>query len=620
VKKRLLSLLIIFSLVLGFIPFGEIKSYGQESHKVRVRVEGKDRTLYDKEVTVTDEVYCDEYFNSLGNSISNGFITTLFGQTPDSKNNETWMNYYVKDNKIDISKSVSQYKLNDVDEAVIYVAKYSSDWSKQKTLIPQINVEKNDKQVQLTVSGKSLSEINPYSDVDLKISYIGNATTNSDGEYSFDLKGIHKVEIGDYPNLVRKTIYVGEKDVIEKVKNAIDDLKVNYNSKNELESWEASAYYVVSETDEEMQKIKDKYNYEVNDNDGVAKIAYNIIGLLSAGKDPRNCNGKDYVKMLKDSQVLTGENAGKFIKKSGDEAYVSFQAFAVLALDLAQEEYDVNSAMHALKTYQNTDINDVDNYGKFGGQYDGVDSAAMALFALANHRNTEGVEESIQAGLDYIKKEQLPTGGFPGYDGESSESIAMVIKALIALDINPLSEEWTKNENMLDALLKFKEGNKFKSTIDSAYNDYSTKQAFSALADLYNGESMYKNLTHHVHEDYEINTGSDVEEPKYDFELKRNGYSDFKRGSEAQLNVDLTNNTNDDKKVTYIVALYKLNGNNKELYTYTFMTKTINAGATEEFAGGFLIPTSGEFEVKGMLWDNFDNKTPLAKEIKVDVE
>jgi len=603
VRKKIISFILVLTLVFGWFPFMNSNAYAVASHVMRVRVEGAEKTHYDRKVTVTEEVYCQDYLNSLGHSISDGWITTLFDETPDwDTNKDCWMNYYVKDNVIHDDKSVAQYKLNEADEIVVYVANFNGNG----TLIPVISVDKEDEQAAITVQGKSRSAINPVEGVNIKVSYMTDKITNSNGKITFDIKGIHKVKIGDYPGLVRKTVYVGEKNILQTVTDAVYGLKEHFNNKSTFDPWEASAYYLVGETDEELQQIVDKYSNEITETSGAGAVAQHIIGLLAAGKDPRNIEGEDYVAILKNSQ----QTSGKFIKESGDDAWIGNQAFGVLALDLVEEGYDVNKAMEALISYQDPD-------GSFGW---GVDDTAMTLFAFANHRSVEGVEQAIQSALTYIKDQQLNTGGFPGCSGEASESSAMVIKALVDLGINPLSDEWTNNGNsILDALLAFKQGNQFKSTSDGDVNDISTKQAFSALVDLYNGESMYKAFKPHVHEDYKIDMGIGVQS-EYEFTLTRNGSSSFQKGEEAQLNATVINNSDSNQQVTYIVALYKLDGASRQLYAYTFMTKTIDAGALEELAGGFLIPSTGSYEVKAMLWDDFDNKQPLAESITVDVE
>ncbi|TCO71481.1 prenyltransferase/squalene oxidase repeat-containing protein [Marinisporobacter balticus] len=611
-KKRIFSLILALTLILGCIPFVEMGAYAATPQEVRVRVEGKDKTLYDRKVTVTDDVYCNEYLNMIDNKANiKGFINTLLGETPDyEKNKDSWMNYYVKDDVIDTSKPVNEYKLNDADGIVVYVANFNVN-DGDGTLIPVVDLEKDGNTVEMAVYGKSWKVTTPYDGAELKISYVGNKKTDKDGKYSFNMKGIQKIQVGDYPELVRKTIYVGEEEVLQKVKSTIEDLKDYYNKQDTLDHWVAPAYFMVSETDNEFKQINYKYIFPevITEKSSAVKYAGNIIGLLSAGKNPKDIkiqcgdSEKDIITILKESQR---KEDGKFIIDQYDN-WTSTQAFAILALDLVDENYDKEKAVKALLSYQNKD-------GDFSGS---VDMTAMTLFALANHRDVEGVESAIQCALENIKDQQLNTGGFLNFGGKDSpETNAMVIKALVALDINPLADEWKKDGNsVLDALLAFKQGGQFKSA-DGQVSATSTKQAFSALADLYKAESMYHSQSLKDH--YKFSSFDETD--KYEFTLTRDGSSNFEKGQEAQLNIDVKNNSKNNKTVTFAVTLYKLNGYNKELYTYTFMKKEINAGDTEEVAGGFLIPSEGDYQIKGILWDDFENKNPIAEPITVEVQ
>ena len=55
------------------------------------------------------------------------------------------------------------------------------------------------------------------------------------------------------------------------------------------------------------------------------------MGLMAAGKDPRNYNGQNYVKTLAESQ----NKEGKFIIGQWDDHPTTI-AFSMLALDMAK--------------------------------------------------------------------------------------------------------------------------------------------------------------------------------------------------------------------------------------------------------------------------------------------
>ena len=128
----------------------------------------------------------------------------------------------------------------------------------------------------------------------------------------------------------------------------------------------------------------------------------------------------------------------------------------------------------------------------------------MTLFALANHRSKTNVESAIDKALINIKDQQAETGGFTSFGSESAETTAMVMKALIALGINPLSDEWLSStgKNMLDALLSYKQGGQFIAAWSGKPNDMTTEQAFSALVDLYKAESIYQDESLKTHYKY----------------------------------------------------------------------------------------------------------------------
>jgi len=67
---------------------------------------------------------------------------------------------------------------------------------------------------------------------------------------------------------------------------------------------------------------------------------------------------------------------------------------------------------------------------------------AMALQALAPHRDFPGVEAAIQRGLDALSHSQLPNGGWSGWGtaGTDVESPVQVIVALTALGIDPVHD------------------------------------------------------------------------------------------------------------------------------------------------------------------------------------
>jgi len=606
-KKRIWIPSLLIAILLNLFPFLQLDVYAQ-SHEVTIRAEGKEKTLYQRTVPVTD-VYCIDYLKDIDPEIGiddswdSPFITKLFGEAPNGSN--SWMYYFVKDGVIHTDKTVDTFRLSDADEIVFYVSDYTAN-NNGGAFIPTIDVEKNGETVTLSVYGQNWNVSGPCTNIPITISYIGSKHTDEDGKCQFNIRGIHKVQIGDYPELVRKTIYISDDVTLQKVENAIRDVKNYYDSLSTWSAWIAPSYYGISTTNKEFLYIHKKYKNHVDENADVNDYALHIIGLLAAGKNPRNIDGKDYVQILTEMQKADG----KFLKNEGDPFFVTYQSFAVLALDLAGANYDKEKAIQCILAAQNPD-------GSFGDW--GTDGTAMTLFALANHQSKPGVQSAIDKALVNIKNQQAETGGFTSFGSESAETTAMVMKALIALNINPLSDEWLSStgKNMLDALLAYKQGGQFIAAWSGKPNDMTTEQAFSALVDLYKAESIYQNESLKTHYRYapQDKTGSD-----YDFEFIRRDEGNIKKGEEAKIDLIVTNHSDKEQQATCILALYQIDADRRTLYTYTFVSKAIPAESSEDITAGFLVPDSGNYEIKAFLWDDFEQKQPLADPINIPLQ
>ncbi|MDK2799384.1 MAG: hypothetical protein PWP27_1255 [Clostridiales bacterium] len=600
-QKKILVLVLVICMVFNLIPAFTQVSYATTEKNIRVRVEGKSDTLYDKKITVTNEVYgWDVLKTALGEeNIDSTYyedydaylINQLLGEGGEYREGEFstgWMYYAKKGNEIiQPAVGINKFEIQDIDELIFYISASDSSWN-PLTAIPSIDVTNTGNQYEMTVQ----QSVYGIENADVDISYIGSQKTDENGKVSFEIgKGIYDVVISkgtDYPEIVRQHVTI-EGEGSDIIKSTVQDLKEYYKSEGQYSFREAAA---LSHTGENINEIEDiNQKFKINEDESAAAYAGNIIGLIAAGKDARNYDGKNYVELLAASQNAEG----KFIIGQWDD-YPTTIAYAIIALDMANENYNAEAAVNALISF-------ADN-GNFGS----VDDTAMSIIALANHKDINGVQDVINLSIDYLKSQQLSTGGFAAWGAENPYSIATVIQALVANHINPLSEEWTKNNNtMLDALLQFKEENHFKYTSQWGTDiDSATEQAFTALADLYRGRSMYQNLK-------EFKITSEAE-----FTVTRVGSQAFNKGQEARLEVNVQNNTDTNKQVTFIVALYD-NDQNKMIH-YTYLTQTLGAGENENIAGGFLIPESGNFEVRGFLWDNMQDMNVLTEPVIVEVQ
>jgi len=607
-RKKLFALLIVFCLLLNLLPVFDEISYAESEQKVvKVRVEGKTETLFDREITVTDEVYgFDLLKNAVGeNNIdytyyeawNSYFINGVLGEEGErAQDYDTGWCYYVKtENSIQQPMvGIDKLRVEGIEELVFYIGAYNTAPPYEfLTNVPTIHVTQNGSQYELTVTKSVYNEetgnydVVPIKDVDVNVSYIGNFKTDDDGKVSFEIgKGIYKVTISKgkaYPEIVRQHFFIYGEDS-EKIIKAVEDLKRYYKKDGEYSFREAIALNHTGKNINEFGDINNRF--ETSATQSASAYAGNIIGLIAAGKDPQ-----EYVNLLVASQT----NEGKFIVGQWDD-WPTTIAYSIIALDMAGAEYDVQKAVEALMSKATEE-------GHFGD----VDTTAMCIMALANHKDIQGVTDLINSSLAYLKSQQLDTGGFQAWGAENPYSISAVIQALIANDINPLSQEWIKNGNtMLDALLSFKVNDHFEYTSQWGTDiSMATEQAFAALADLYRGKSMYHDVRLVEIANYET------------LAVERIGSGIFQKGEEAHLSVKVKNNTQEGQQITLIVALFDTNEN--KMINYTYVTKTL--GTDEEIiTGGFLIPESGEYEVRAFLWDNLEDMNVLADPLVVDVE
>ncbi|WP_432663283.1 prenyltransferase/squalene oxidase repeat-containing protein [Wukongibacter baidiensis] len=399
---------------------------------------------------------------------------------------------------------------------------------------------------------------------------------------------------------INTSFAASSKDDEELIEDALEDLLDYYEDDEEYSFREAIGLNYSSENlDKEIKSIAK--NFELSDEEAASDYAGNIIGIIASGENPEDYDSEDHVELLVDSQ----EKSGKFIVNAGDD-HPATLAWSIIALDMAEAKYDEEDAITALLDEQNKD-------GGFTSNPD-VDTAAMVITALANHKDIDGVEDAIDEALEFIKSNQLDSGGFPFMGSDNPYSVSCVIQALIANDIDPLSEEWHENGNsLLDALLDFKEDDHFEyKTKWGSETNSATEQAFIALADLYRGESMYQNV--------EIYEDDSDEEEEQNGELSLDIYQDgkFRNGEEAKIEVEIENDTDEDQEVTLIIALYDIDDD--EMINYTHITRTIQEDNEETVAAGFLIPRKGDHEVRVFLWDNLDDMNILADPIYLDVK
>ncbi len=174
---------------------------------------------------------------------------------------------------------------------------------------------------------------------------------------------------------------------------------------------------------------------------GTTDIERTILALVAAKENPRNFEGIDLVKLLKDRVKKSG--------KIGDYIYTTI--WGIIALVSVNE--NVSKSVEWLKSHQNGD-------GGFGwvegaeSDYDDTAAAIQALIAAGEPRNSEVIKKA----LSYLKTGQNDDGGFR-YFGNSSSNAASdswIMQALVAAGQNP--RDWRKNQSVVDHLLSLQGG------------------------------------------------------------------------------------------------------------------------------------------------------------------
>lgn len=160
-----------------------------------------------------------------------------------------------------------------------------------------------------------------------------------------------------------------------------------------------------------------------------AQVGRYVVALISAGLDPKEINGKNYVQILKGFFHPGGE--------IGAENYIWDDAWAVLALAACNESQseEVKCALDHLKCLQTDKGGWAWNGGPNG---EDPDTTSIILCALMSG-GEDAASDAVQKGLHYISSEQNADGGFSSL-GSNAATDGWAILAIRAAGQNP--EEW----------------------------------------------------------------------------------------------------------------------------------------------------------------------------------
>ncbi|MDK2881404.1 MAG: hypothetical protein PWQ99_1179 [Clostridia bacterium] len=277
----------------------------------------------------------------------------------------------------------------------------------------------------------------------------------------------------------------GAEDTGSSLRDALDGIVGYYaNNKTKLDSWREVVALKEAGQDLSEWTLPDWKIEQLNEESQPTDYAGTILGMLAAGQDPKKVavNDQVYRDLVAELASLQNDD-GSF----GD--LLNQTIWAVIALDEAGGEYDSAKAIEFILSRQKSD----GGFALFGDAAD-PDVTGDALVALAPHKSDPEVSDAIDRAIECLKRLQLPDGGFASWGSENPESIAAVIRGLLACGEDILSEDWVKEKGtMIDALFSFQlaDGSFVHSSTETECNAMATVQALQAVAEMVNAGIDY---------------------------------------------------------------------------------------------------------------------------------
>lgn len=214
--------------------------------------------------------------------------------------------------------------------------------------------------------------------------------------------------------------------------------------------------------------------------ENAADYAKVVLALTASGRNVTNVGGCNLLEKLADWELARG-------------SYISAPVYTLIALDsgdyaVPEVEGKENTTREKLIDYIIGAMVADSGWAYFGDVPD-VDLTAMALQALAPYyRSNDKATTAVDKAVAWLSSAQLQSGGFMGYDSESSCSAAQVLAALCALGIDADTDmRFIKNgAGITNAISAYAVKDGFKNVIsDTAANAIATQQCCYALASYY---------------------------------------------------------------------------------------------------------------------------------------
>lgn len=216
-----------------------------------------------------------------------------------------------------------------------------------------------------------------------------------------------------------------------------------------------------------------------------------VIGALAAGKNPDGYGGKNLLQGVVSSQMPGGKFADS-IDGTGARL-INAHIWGIISIYASGRDIpNADKALRWLEWRQNPD-------GGFGIDtrlaHSDVDMTAMALIAMACLGKDVSYPAAARA-LDYLKEHQHEDGAFGAWGVSTADSCAQVIQALVILDIDPASDQWSKGgSNPVTGLLQFRLADgSFAHGAGGPANNMATAQALIALGDYHARASVYQRI------------------------------------------------------------------------------------------------------------------------------
>lgn len=281
-----------------------------------------------------------------------------------------------------------------------------------------------------------------------------------------------------FANLVDDKMEAG--DAIDEIlENEIEELKLIFDKKDNYDYMTSIGLRYAGYDKLKIQSRMNIYGMNTNHNN-----SRNIINIIGSGLNPRDCNNKNYINMLKNS-----------IDEVSDPDYlIEHLSKTIIALEMVEEEYDFDEVFRKIKEELiiKEDMAYAESFGRTNSE-----ATAWLTIALSFHKDNREVSEIIEKTKNFYKNEQDKFGLIG-----TSQDTALVVQALTSLGEDPLSEEWilTDESNnkttMLDGIMRCKvDGKGFAlNPGGNTVGYFANQHILAAFADMYKGKSMFKNI------------------------------------------------------------------------------------------------------------------------------